>query len=117
MTWLALKAWPWLKKHWMWILLPIGILIYIAGYTRAPKVVASEMTGAEKAKREADNEATEKVAKAKAERDKRLAGVTEEHKSALDELTDEQKEKVDELLDDPDALSEYLKNVSDQIRG
>jgi hypothetical protein len=118
MTWWALKAWPWLKKYWKWLLFPIGIIVFILGYSvrPKPKVLSSELTGAADAKKKADDKAAEETGKARAERDAQLAGIEREHASTIAKLTKEQRAKVKELREDPDKVNAFLIGVGKDIR-
>jgi hypothetical protein len=117
-TWLKEKAWPWLKKYWVWLLFPVGIVIYILGCRSGSTTVLSPgSVEAERAKKEAEDRAAEKLAKAKAERDARIAGIEKEHKEVIDKLTEEQKKDLKNLREDPEKLNAFLKNVGRSIRG
>lgn len=114
MTWVLLKAW--LKKYWKWLLLPLGILVYIAGYRSKPEVVAPASVEAERVRQEADKQRALEESKAKVERDRRLVEVQVEHEKAISKLTQEQMDEASDLMIDPDKLNEYLKNVGRKVR-
>jgi hypothetical protein len=119
MTWWTLKALPWLKKYWKWLLFPIGILIFIAGYVvrPKPKVLSSELHGAGDTKREADDKAAEKTDEARAKRDERLAEVEKDHAKTVAKLTRKQRDQLEELREDPDKVNDFLLQVGREIRG
>lgn len=117
MTWLTLKAWPWLKKNWMWVVFPIGILVFIATYRKLPDIISSETIGAGNVKRDADEKAEEKTEEAKAEQKAALEKVKKEHAGTIAKLTRKQRDQLEELRDDPDKVNAFLKSVGESIRG
>lgn len=117
MNWLKLKAWPWLKKHWMWILFPIGILAFIATYKKMPDMLSSETVGAADVKKKADDKAASELGKAKADRDAALAGIEKDHAATVAKLTRKQREEMTELREDPDKLNDWLIGIGKDIRG
>lgn len=117
--WLTI-AWSWLKKYWMWLLFPIGILIFILGkisVCKSPDVVAPELVGAEEERRKAQEGADRQVFIATKEREKKLDEIRKEHEQVIKDLTDEQRGQVKELEEDPDKLNDFLLDVGRQIRG
>jgi hypothetical protein len=118
MTWLTLKAWPWFKKYWKWFLFPIGIIIYIVGYSTHKKsmVVAPSLLGAAEDKLKAEEKAREETTEAKEKRDEALAAVEKEHAETVAKLTDEQRAKMESLRKEPDKLNEFLVGVGKSIR-
>jgi hypothetical protein len=119
--WWTYKAKPWLKKNWMWLLLPVGILLFIFGRTSKPTrkidVVSTKLHGADVKREELKAELEDKVKELDDEKADKIAKVVIEHKGVIDSMTDEQKEKADELLEDPDELNSYLLNVGQHVRG
>lgn len=117
-AWWAGKAWPWLKKNWQWVLVPIGVLLFATKLLggRRTTVVASELTGAAEVEREAEAVANREKAEATKRRLTRLRVVKEEHAEAVKVLTKEQAARVDELLEDPEGLNSYLLDVGKQVR-
>lgn len=111
------KAWEWLKRNWMWVLLPVGILLLLLGIKPRPKVVGSQLHGAADAANKARAEAERKAAEAQAARDAEVKRIEAEHAESIKKLTDAQKKTVEELRTDPEKLNEYLLNVGKQIRG
>ena len=113
------KVWTWLKANWKWLLFPVGILLFLAGWLLRPKtvVVDSALHNAALAEDKAKAEADKKNAEALAVKDAAVQKIEAEHQATIKQLTDEQKSKVTELRDDPDALNQYLLDVGNQIRG
>jgi len=118
--WLV-AAWGWLKKNWMWILLPVGVLLFLSGRlskkTQVIEVVNPELQGHEEKKRGIDQKADAELKRLQEERAKKLAAVEAEHSAVLEALREEQKKKADDLRDDPDQLARYLLEVGKDIRG
>lgn len=118
-NWLK-KACLWLKKYWMWVVFPIGIVIFFLGRWTKPKdptVIAPELLGAADKKLEEDEKAKRAEEEAKAELEKKRDQILEEHHKLIESLSEEQQDKVDDLLGDPEALNDYLKDVGRSIRG
>ena len=113
-----LKVWVWLKANWKWLLFPVGLLLFLAGWVFRPKtvVVDSVLHDAALAEDKAKAEADKKNAEALAAKEVAVQKIQEDHAATIQKLTDEQKSKVTELRDDPEALAQYLLNVGNQIR-
>lgn len=115
-----ITAWNWLKKYWVWLLFPIGILLFVVGrLTRKDllDVVAPEVVGAEEERRKAQEAADKKAFEAELERQRELDLVREKHDELIQDLTDEQREKAKELESDPKKLNEFLLDVGRTVRG
>jgi hypothetical protein len=113
-------AWRWFNKYWMWLLPPIGALLYLIGRAstrKPPDVVAPELLEAEKKRREVQEEADRKAFEAERDRQVQLDKVRERHDKLIKDLTDEQREKAKELEEDPDKLNEFLLDVGRTVRG
>jgi hypothetical protein len=119
MKWWSFTALPWLKKNWRWLVLPVGIALFLAGYLirKKPKVLAPEMVGASEVERNATDDAAAAVAAAVKEKDERLAEIEKEHAATLEKLTDGQRAKVKELHEDPEKLNDFLLHIGRDIRG
>ena len=119
MTWWTLKAWPWLKKYWKWLLFPLGIIIFILGYSSRKKitVTSSELLGHAEEKKKLDDEAARQLGTARADRDVKLAGIQKEHEATVAKLTRKQRDEMEELREDPDKLNDFLLGVGKDIRG
>ena len=115
-----IAAWKWFKKYWMWLLFPVGVLVFIVGRLTAkgpPTIIAPEVVGAEEERRRAREEADRKAFEAERDRQIKLDKVRERHDELIKDLTDEQQEKVKELEEDPDKLNEFLLDVGRAVRG
>jgi hypothetical protein len=115
------RVWTWLKKYWKYLLFPVGILLGVLGMLSKRKdlgdVVAPKEVETEGERDQANQEAKELSAEAKAERDEKVMEIGREHLGTVMKLTDEQKVKARELVDDPEQLNEYLLDVGKEIRG
>ncbi len=117
LLWLK-AAWDWLKRNWMWILLPVGVLVAVARLFKggSPPVIAPGSVEASRVQTAEREKADAAVQKADEERKAKLEEIEKEHGEALSKLTEEQSNKVAELVDDPDALNDYLLKVSKGMR-
>lgn len=114
------SAWSWLKKYWMWLLFPVGALLFILGklsVKKPPDVVAPELVDAEKARRRAQEDADQKAFEAAKLRAIKVDEIRAEHSKVINELTDTQRAMAKGLEDDPDKLNDFLLDVGSQIRG
>ena len=108
------KVWAWLKKHWMWVVFPIGLLVAAAsllGRLR-PRVVTIDPTAKADERAQAEREHRER--ELQEERDAlrpRLEEVRREHQHKLQQLTESQMDRAAELEGDPDALNEWLRSL------
>ncbi len=108
------KIWAWLKKHWMWVLFPIGLLVVVAsllGRLR-PQVITVDPTA--KADERAQEERERREKELQEERDAlraRLDAVRREHQYKLQQLTEGQMAHAAELENDPEALNEWLRSL------
>ena len=122
--WLAVKKgvaamWSWLKKYWMWLLLPVGVVVFFLGKLsgrKAPEIVTSELVGASETKVDADKKAGEEKAEAKEELGLKKAEVLKEHAETVKKLNEEQKKRADELVDNPKKLNDFLLEVGRSMR-
>jgi hypothetical protein len=118
-VWWTLKALPWLKRNWKWLLFPIGIIAFIGGFLlrrRRPDVVAPELVGAAETALKANDKAEEEREEAREEKDEKIAEIEKEHATTVAKLTRKQRDDVEELKDDPDKLNDYLLDVGKDIR-
>ena len=118
-AWWTIRALPWLKKYWKWLLFPIGVLVFIAGYVvrPKPKVLSSELLGHAKVKKDIDRKTAGQIIEAKEERDKKVAEIEKQHAATVAKLTRDQRGKLKELREDPDKVNEFLLQVGKEIRG
>jgi hypothetical protein len=116
--WFMTKAWPWLKKNWAWIVLPVGLLILVlkAFGRQRISVVAPELIGAAEEQSSAKAEADARVSEAGRVRAEDSDHINAEHSAAVDRLVGSQAAKVGPLLEDPDALNDFLKDVGKDMR-
>jgi biopolymer transport protein ExbB/TolQ len=122
--WLAVKkgaaaTWAWLKKYWMWLILPVGVLVYLFGKMSGAKsleVVTPELVGASETKDSADEKAKEERAKAKEKLERIKEEALREHTETIEKLNEEQREHADELVGDPDKLNDFLLEVGRSMR-
>ncbi len=112
------KAWPWLKKNWKWILLPVGILLAIIQLMPRKRTLqaSSELAGAAEVEREAEEEAKEEIFEAMVKKDESLKAIDKKHAEVIEKLTEEQKGKVELLREDPEELNSFLLDVGRNIR-
>jgi hypothetical protein len=113
------KVWAWLKANWKWLLFPIALLVFLAGwlFKKKVEVIAPGSTAANVAAQKARELAEKQAKEAEAAKAKRIEELKKEHDAVIQKLTDEQKKKVDELVDDPEELNKFLLDVGKQIRG
>mgnify|MGYP001244304738 FL=1 len=125
MTLLALKvffskAWEWLKKYWMWVLFPIGLLVLgakgLALLKRPAPVLPPELVGASQTAESERRIAEQRAREAETARAQKITQVEAEHLDVIRKLDEEQYKKVEELRDDPDKLNEYLLQVGKDMR-
>lgn len=113
--------WLWLKSHWQWVLIPLGIFATVArffiGRKGAIQVAAPELTAAAAVQRAANDRASQEVAAASAEREQRLSQIQQEHKDEVMALVKEQQDKQEALLMSPEELAEYMLSISKKQRG
>lgn len=118
--WWTEKALPWLKRNWMWLLLPVGIILFLLGRgskpTRKIDVVSTKLHGADAKREELKKELAEKVKELDDEKVDKISTVVKEHKETIEKLTNEQKGEADNLLGDPDKLNSYLLEVGRRVR-
>jgi copper(I)-binding protein len=116
--WWTTKAFPWLQKNWQWVLLPVGILMFVARAFLGQKieVVASQLSAADAAVKKAQDQATAIINVAEVKREARLAEVQKEHAEVIKILTDQQKDDMAELMSDPEVLNNYLLEVGKRAR-
>jgi len=105
------KIWSWLKKYWKWILLPVGIILFLLSLRKTKVVAIPVDTGAatEAAIKKHEEELKRREEEAKAKADAELKKIEEEHKAALDKLDQEQRKQYDILKKgDPQKLTDWL---------
>lgn len=119
MTWWTLKAWPWLVANWKWLLFPIGIIVFILGYSvrKRPEVLAPELLEHAKETSKIEKRTAGQIVEAKEERDRKIKEIEKEHANTVAKLTRKQRDELEGLREDPDKLADFLKQVGKDIRG
>jgi hypothetical protein len=125
------KAWSglqalvaWCREHWVWIVFPVGVLLYLVGWLNGrdrSQVIVTTSPG-ESAGAKSDLRASEaRVAleKERLEEEKRQqeAAALAEHAAQGQSVKAALKEVVPALLEDPDTLNAHLLQKGRQIRG
>ena len=118
--WWKGRAKPWLKENWVWIILPIGIILYVLGYvskkTRDVTVVPTELHEADKKKEVVRKELEVELEKLEADKQAQIAAVVKEHAAVIEKLTTEQADEAKKLLVSPAELNVYLLEVGRKVR-
>jgi len=117
--WWSNKAKPWLAKYWMWIFLPVGVVMLLLGWSRKAKkieVVSTELYEADTKKEGIKEELEQKIEELKDERSEKVEDAVEARDEAVSDLVDEQRHDAGKLVDDPTALNAYLQNAGKHVR-
>jgi hypothetical protein len=104
----------------MWVLLPVGILMFLAGRMSRKTIEPTggrETLEAEEHRREQEAKAARESAEAADERDSRVEAIEQEHADTVARLNEKQKREAEELRRDPDKLNEFLLQVGKEARG
>jgi hypothetical protein len=112
-------TWEWLKKHWKWILLPVGLLLFLIGKLTAKKqieVVSPALAAADAAKQAIDAQASEQRAAADAKEAGQLAGVDAAHAAAESAATGKILDTAAEAQGDSDRVNAVLHEVGKGMR-
>ena len=106
-----------MSRNWMWLLFPIGLIVYAIGRLGRPtvKVVSGEVAGADDVAKKARAWSEREIEEADQRLREQRAQVELRHKEAVESLTDDQKKKVAEF-DDPQDLNDYLLEVGRKAR-
>lgn len=116
-----LKAWGWLKRNWKWLILPVGIVLFLIGRfskkTREFEVVSPALSGVDEKREKLMVDLTDDVEIVEKEKVEKLKKIDEEHAETVKKLTSDQKREADNLRDDPDELLEFLLGVGKDVRG
>ena len=114
------KVWVWLKANWKTLV--VGIITLGLGlivgrvFKKAPVVISSALTDAEKERQAAAEASRRKDADAAATRAAEVKKIEEEHTAVIAKLNEEQKAQVAKLEDDPAALNDYLLEIGKSMR-
>ena len=88
------KAWDWLKRHWQWVVFPVGLgallLSILVGASRRKTPPTADLAPA-------GEEAVEAILAATETRDQKLAELEEAHRERLVELSKDQRKELQEL--------------------
>jgi hypothetical protein len=118
--WLKGTAWPWLKKHWRWVILfPAMLVVWLLGRrSGSVTVIDSRKESSEAAELKAKLEAQAAEAKEEAKQEARAKSMQllQDHEKAVNELSAEQQGKMQELLDEPEKLNSFLLDVGKGMR-
>jgi hypothetical protein len=114
--WWNLHAWPWLKRNWQWILLPVGLLMLYARLRAKPQVVPSEVAGAAATQLDATSKYVQRVDEAVEARDTQRKQLEQEHAEDVTQFVEDAAEEVPRLQADPKQANDFLKNVGRKMR-
>ncbi len=113
-------TWAWLKVNWKWLLFPVGALLYFIGRAAARKeyvvVVSPELVAHQEVKGKLDAEADAKRQEADSKASGQLAGIEAERSAKAASETQKQMDAVDAVQGDPAAVSDFLKQVGQDVR-
>jgi hypothetical protein len=115
----AIKAWVWLRANWKWLILPVGVLLWVLGRLSAkkpPDVVAPELLGAAKGIQAASDKASLDLANAARAKDAEITLVDGVHSDAVHKAVQAQENKYEELKDKPEEVNSFLASVGKDIR-
>jgi hypothetical protein len=105
------KVWAWLKKHWKWILFPIGVLSALLGWFlwwrgRPKDDDTTTTTDA------AADQAVKDTQEAQDAKDKALKELEEKHNDKLTAMSEEQKAEFEEVKKKPvDEVASWIDNL------
>jgi hypothetical protein len=105
-------AWAWVKKNWHWVVLPVGILLYLMGRAgRKPPVVSPALVQHFEVVAKAEEKAQEQTAAAQAVHDEKVETVNHTHDQVIQRIKEADARTEAVLADDPIALNRFLKQV------
>ena len=100
------KVWAWLRKNWMWVLFPIGILMTVICYVVwGPRPKPPDTTTDDAANRAVDDvinaevDKTEAIKELEKRNNERLAKMTEDQQKEYDKLKDRPIEEIASWID------------------
>lgn len=117
-VWLFL-TWEWLRKHWKWLLLPVGLLIWFLGRVTAKKqvtITSTALADADVAKAGIEEEAASRRKLADAKEAAQLGGVASQHAAAVATATQKQVDSAAEAQGDPERVNALLLSVGKDMR-
>jgi hypothetical protein len=110
-------AWAWVKKNWHWVVLPVGILLYLMGRAgRKPPVVSPGLVQHFEVVEKAEENAVVQTAAAQATHDKKVEMVNQTHDQVIQRIKEADARTEAALADDPIALNRFLQQVGKDQR-
>lgn len=112
-------AWRWLKRNWKWLLLPVGIVIWLVGRLMARKTVVVESSALgehAEVERKVEAQAEEKKAELAQEREAQLAGIAAEHAAKSTSITQQHVAEAAATEGDSEKVNDLLSQVSKDMR-
>lgn len=115
MNWLAIGGW--LKKHWMWVLLPVGVLITLSKLFRPKVVIASpELSGHAQLEAKINDRVRAEQAVLTEKHTEQNKTLQEEYDSKVAAAQKQATDAVESLRNDPISLNDYLKKTGSNVR-
>lgn len=117
MTWFN-KAVSWFLDHWQWIVLPVGLFLWVKHrfFTKPLEVVAPELSEADKVQQEVSDKTTQEILEAEALRDAKITKIEDEHRQEQDVLIAQQKAEAEAYETSPEELNEYMHSIGRKTR-
>lgn len=106
------KVWSWLKKHWKWVVFPIGILSAILGWLlwwggQKPKDDQASGTSDKAA-----DKAVEDISKAQDVKERAVQELEEKHADKIEALSSDQQKEWEEIKKKPvDEVASWIDNL------
>jgi hypothetical protein len=113
--WWQLKAKPWLKRYWQYLLIPVGLILLAARSRKTPQVVTSEQVGAGEVGLQATRDYDNAAEKAAQEANANLLQEQMKRDAALSRI-DEDAKTIPELQRSPEKATDFLKDVGKKMR-
>lgn len=113
-------VWLWLKKNWKWIVLPVGVLVWLLGRSSKKPVVQAvspELLGHSSVKAELEQEGIRRLKEAAAQHEAQRAALDAKNQQVLREINERAELKAAELVENPDNVNDFLKKVGRDVRG
>lgn len=106
-------AWEWVKKNWHWIVVPVGVVLYLMGRAgrRNVHVVSPQLVQHEEVEREAEQKATSEQQAAAKTHDEKVQQVDQVYENLVKNIKAADARRAEALKDDPVALNRFLKEV------
>lgn len=113
-------AWEWLKKYWMWLLLPVGVILYFAGRSSGKtniSVVSPGLAGHAGVAATLNDEAEVKEQATAEAAAAQLSGIEADRSAKVSSETQKQLDAVQAAQGDPAKVTDLLKQIGKDIRG